>query len=273
MNAIPALRSNFEWDIVANFAKAKGKTVSLPYNLPELYSSDSWVAGAVRNGTKPGLSTMSLTGNFWLRNSQGKLLIDPATGLPIPSTNFIDAGYDRQPDFTLGLGNTFRYKALSLNFLLDMRRGGDIYDATDWYLTTHGLSKQTEDRWTPRVVDGVMPDGKENSANPTPNNIVIVPAVNTNYYRDMSPEQFIEKNINWVRLADITLSYTLPRRILQNASVFVTATDLFMITNYTGLNPLGSASNPNTGGSGSVGIDYGNFGPPKAFNFGAKVRF
>jgi len=273
MNAIPALRSNFEWDIVANFAKAKGKTVSLPYNLPELYSSDSWVAGPVRNGTMPGLSTMSLTGNFWLRNSQGKLLIDPATGLPIPSTNFIDAGYDRQPDFTLGLGNTFRYKALSLNFLLDMRRGGDIYDATDWYLTTHGLSKQTEDRWTPRVVDGVMRDGKENSANPTPNNIVIVPAVNTNYYRDMSPEQFIEKNINWVRLADITLSYTLPRRILQNASVFVTATDLFMITNYTGLNPLGSASNPNTGGSGSVGIDYGNFGPPKAFNFGAKVRF
>jgi len=26
-----------------------------------------------------------------------------------------------------------------------------------------------------------MRDGKENSANPTPNNIVIVPAVNTNY--------------------------------------------------------------------------------------------
>jgi len=273
VNGVPMLRHSFEWDIAANFAKSAGKTVSLPYDLPELYSSDSWVAGNVRNGTMPGLSTMSLTGNFWLRNDQGKLLIDPATGLPIASGDFIDAGYDRQPDFTLGLTNTFRYKSLSLDFLLDIRKGGDVYDATDWYLTTHGLSKQTEDRWTPRVVDGVLRDGKENTANPTPNNIVIVPAINTNYYTDMSPEQFIEKNINWVRLADITLSYTLPQRLLPNASVFVTATDLFMFTNYTGLDPLGSASNPNTGGSGSVGIDYGNFGIPRAVNIGAKVRF
>ncbi|HVX41747.1 MAG TPA: SusC/RagA family TonB-linked outer membrane protein [Gemmatimonadaceae bacterium] len=273
LNAVPMLRPDFEWDIVTNFAKSRGKTISLPYDLPELYSSDSWVAGNVRNGTMPGTSTMSLTGNFWLRNKQGQLLIDPTTGLPIPSSDFIDAGYDRQPDFTVGLTNTFRYKSLSLDFLLDIRRGGDIYDATDWYLTTHGLSKQTEDRWTPRVVKGVLRDGKENTATPTPNNIVVVPALNTNYYTGMSPEQFIEKNINWLRLADVTLSYTLPKRILPNASVFVTATDLFMFTNYTGLDPLGSASNPNTGGSGSVGIDYGNFGPPTAVSVGAKVRF
>src|SRR6185437_13248799 len=273
MNAVPVLRHAFEWDVTANFAKGRGKTVSLPFDLPELYSSDSWVAGNVRNGTMPGISTMSLTGNFWLRNDQGKLLIDPATGLPIASGNFIDAGYDRQPNFTLGLTNTLRYKSLSLDFLLDIRRGGDVYDATDWYLTTHGLSKQSEDRWTPRIVDGVLRDGKENTANPTPNNIVIVPAINTNYYTNMSPEQFIEKNINWVRLADITVSYTLPQRILPNASLFVTGTNLFMITNYTGLDPLGSASNPNTGGSGSVGIDYGNFGTPRAVNIGAKVRF
>ncbi|HKO16728.1 MAG TPA: SusC/RagA family TonB-linked outer membrane protein [Gemmatimonadaceae bacterium] len=273
VNAVPVLHRNFEWDILANFDKAKGKTISLPFNLPELYNSDSWVAGNVRNGTMPGLSTMSLTGYFWRRNNQGKLLIDPSTGLPIAATDFIDAGYDRQPDFTIGLTNTFRYKAVSLNFLLDLRRGGDIYDATDWYLTTHGLSKQTEDRWTPRIVAGVLRDGKENTANPTPNNIVIVPAINTNYYTDMSPEQFIEKNINWLRLADVTLSYTLPQRILSNASVFVTATDLFMLTNYTGLDPLGSASNPNTGGSGSVGIDYGNFGIPRVISVGAKVRF
>jgi len=272
-NAVPVLHRNFEWDVVANFAKSKGKTISLPFGLPELYSSDGWVAGSVRNGTMPGSSTMSLTGQFWMRNKQGQLLIDPASGLPIQNGNYVDAGYDRQPDFTLGLGNTFRYRAVSLDFLLDIRKGGDIYDATDWYLTTLGLSPQTEDRWTPRVVQGVLRDGKENSSNPTPNNIVIVPAVNTNYYTNMSPEMFIEKNINWVRLADVTLSFTLPKRILPNASLFVTATDLFMLTNYTGLDPLGSASNPNTGGSGSVGIDYGNFGIPKAVNIGAKVRF
>ena len=272
-NAIPILRPNFEWDIVANFDKAKGRTLSLPHELPESYNSDSWVYGNVRNGTTPGASTMSLTGTFWLRNKDGKLLISPTTGLPIRSTDFIDVGYDRQPDFTVGLSNSFRYNAFSLNFLFDIRRGGDVLNATEHYLTVKGLSKETEDRWTPRIIQGVLRDGKENSANPTPNNIVIVPATNTDYYTGMSEEMFIQQDVNWLRLRDITLNYTLPRRILPNASLFVTGTDLFILTNYTGLDPLSSASNPATGGSGSVGIDYGNFATPRAFSFGVKVRF
>jgi TonB-linked SusC/RagA family outer membrane protein len=273
MNAIPVLKSNFEWDILANFDKAKGKTLQLPNELPESYNSDSWVYGNVRNGVQPGTSTQSLTGRFWLRNKDGKLLISPTTGLPIQATDFVDAGYDRAPDYTLGVTNSFRYKAVSLNFLLDFRRGGDILNATEHYLTVKGLSKETEDRWTPRVIDGVLRDGKENSGNPTPNNIVIVPATNTDYYTDISEEMFIENDINWLRLRDITLNYTLPKRILPNASIFVTGTDLFMLTNYSGLDPLSSASNPATGGSGSVGIDYGSFATPRAISFGAKVRF
>jgi hypothetical protein len=51
----------------------------------------------VRNGTAPGLSTRSLTGLYYLRNTAGQILIEPTTGLPIRSTAFIDAGYDRQP--------------------------------------------------------------------------------------------------------------------------------------------------------------------------------
>ena len=273
MNVIPVLKSNFEWDILANFDKSKGKTLQLPNELPESYNSDSWVYGNVRNGVKPGSSTQSLTGQFWLRNNAGKLLISPTTGLPIASTDFIDAGYDRAPDYTLGVTNTFRYKAASLNFLLDFRRGGDILNATEHYLTVKGLSKRTEDRWTPRVIDGVLRDGKENSSDPTPNTIVIVPATNTDYYTGISEELFIENDINWLRLRDITLNYTLPKRILPNASVFVTGTDLFLLTNYSGLDPLASASNPATGGSGSVGIDYGSFATPRALSIGAKVRF
>jgi hypothetical protein len=173
----------------------------------------------------------------------------------------------------MGLTNTFRFGKASLNFLLDFRRGGDILNATQHYLTVKGLSEQTEDRWTPRVIDGVLRDGKENSTTPTPNNIVVVPAVNTNFYTGMSEEMFIESDINWLRLRDITLNYQVPKRILPNATVFFTATDLFMMTNYSGMDPLASASNPATGGSGCVGIDYGAFPTPKGISFGTKVRF
>jgi len=271
----PVMQRDFTWDVLANFASARGKVLSLPRNLPETYVSDTWLYGNVRNGTFPGLSTMSLTGFFYLRNTKGDMLIDPTTGLPIRSSLFIDGGYDRQPDYTIGLTNTIRYKRFTLDFLLDFRKGGDVFNATEHYLTTRGLATSTLDRQTPRVVKGVLRDGKENSATPTVNHIVVVPAVQTNYYTAMSEELFIEKNINWVRLKDVTLRYAIPEGYLRghNASVFVTATDLFLLTNYTGLDPIVNGNTAAVGGSGGTGIDFGNFPVPRGISFGLKVGF
>ena len=273
LRGTPVLRSNFSWDFIANFARARGKTVSLPNALPESYVSDTWLYGNVRNGTQPGLSTMSLTGLFYLRNNQGQVLIDPTTGLPLRSGTFIDHGYDRQPKFTIGLSNDIRIKRATLSFLFDIRKGGDVFNATEHYLTIRGLATSTLDRNTPRVIKGVLRDGKENTANPTVNTIVVVPAIQTAFYTQMSEEPFIEKNINWLRLRDVTLRYALPQRIGRNASVFVTATDVFLWTNYTGLDPIANGNDAAVGGSGGVGVDYGGFPIPRGINFGFKWSF
>jgi len=188
LRGTPLLKPRASWDVQANFTLARGYLLSLPRSLPESYVSDTWLSANVRAGVRPGLSTMSLTGLFYLRVStdsagrKGQLLIDPTTGLPVRSQSFIDAGYDRQPDFTIGLQNTIRYKRFSLDFLLDIRKGGDVFNATEHYLTTHGLSEETLDRDQPRVIQGVLMDGKQNSSNPTVNNIVIVPSAQTGYY-------------------------------------------------------------------------------------------
>jgi TonB-linked SusC/RagA family outer membrane protein len=272
----PVVRDNFSWNVLANYERARGKVLALPHALPESYVSDTWLVGNVRNGVSPGLSTMSLTGWYYLRDTvpgRHKILIDPTTGLPLKSNVFIDRGYDRQPKYTIGLTNTFKYKRASLDFLLDFRRGGDIFNATEWYLTTRGLAPSTLDRNTPRIIDGVLRDGKENTANPTINNIVVVPALQTAYYTGMSEELFIEKNINWVRLRDITLNLQVPERMMRNASIFITGTDLWLKTNYTGLDPIVNGNTAAVGGSGGVGIDYGNFPIPRGLNFGLKVGF
>ncbi|HLQ59591.1 MAG TPA: SusC/RagA family TonB-linked outer membrane protein [Gemmatimonadales bacterium] len=271
----PVLKPAFSWDMVLNWTSAGSIVTALPNALPESYVSDTWLYGNVRNGTFPGLSTMSLTGFFYLRNNRGQLLIDPATGLPIRSSTFINAGYDRQPDFTIGIGNTFRYNHLSLDFLLDIRKGGDIFNATEHYLTTRGLSMRTLDRDQSRVIQGVLRDGRENGANPTPNNIVVIPSVQTAYYTNMSEELFIEKNINWLRLRDVTVRYEIPGRLLgaRTASVYLTGTDLFLLTNYSGLDPIVNGNTAAVGGSGAVGIDFGNFPMPRGVNFGISVGF
>ena len=271
LRGTPVLGNDFSWDFIANFENAHGKTLALPHNLPESYVSDTWLFGNVRNGTAPGLSTQSLTGLFYLRNNQGQLLIDPTTGLPIRSSAFIDHGYDRTPDYTVGITNNFKRKKLSLNFLVDIRKGGDVFNATEQFLTARGLSPRTLDRNEPRVIQGVLRDGKENTANPTTNNIVVVPAVQTTYYTNISEELFIEKNINWLRLRDVTLSYVLPQWLMKNASVFITGTDLLLFTNYSGLDPIVNGNTAAVGGSGAAGIDYGNFPMPRGINFGLRL--
>ena len=278
LRGTPVLRRNSSWEVVTNFEMAQGRTLALPNALPESYVSDTWLFGNVRNGTAPGLSTRSLTGLFYLRNKDGKILIDPTTGLPLRSSVFIDGGYDRQPQWTSGITNNIRVGKFTFSTLFDIRRGGDIFNATQHYLTTHGLSMRTLDRDQPRIIDGVIRDGKENTANPTPNNIVVVPSVNTGYYTGISEELFIEQDINWFRIRDVKLGYQLGGRLLntlraKDASVWVSGSDLFIRTNYSGLDPIVNGNSAAVGGSGAAGIDFGNFPMPRGLNFGLKIGY
>jgi len=275
LRATPVQTRDFTWDVITNFERARGKVLELPNALPESYVSDTWLYGNVRNGTAPGLSTRSLTGFFYLRNTAGELLIDPTTGLPLRSSLFVDAGYDRQPDFSVGLTNTFRYKKASLSILFDIRRGGDIFNATEHFLTSRGLSMRTLDRETPRIIPGVIRDGRENTATPTRNTIVVTPAAQPAFYTAISEELFIEKDINWVRLRDVTFRYELPPRVFGSraASVFITGNDLLLWTNYSGLDPIVNGNTAAVGGSGAAGVDFGNFPIPRGVNVGLKVAF
>ena len=180
----------------------------------------------------------------------------------------------------MGIVNSFKYKSWSLNFLWDWKNGGDIFNATDMYLTRQGKSARTADRLIPRIVTGVLNDGLQNSANPTKNTITILPYNNQFYYTGRMPEEeFIEKNISWFRLRDLTLNYNLPAKtvkklgFVKSLGAFVTCNDLVLITNYTGADPSGSGTNASTRGVGAAGFDYGNIATPIAVNFGVRANF
>jgi TonB-linked SusC/RagA family outer membrane protein len=273
--AMPVRTNDFSWEVIANYEQAKGRVVALPNALPESYVSDTWLYGNIRNGVAPKLSTRSMTGLFYLRNNEGKLLIDPTTGLPLRNASFVDAGYDRQPLWTMGVTNNFKYKKATVSMLWDFRRGGDVFNATQHLLTTRGLSMQTLDRETPRIIPGVLRDGKQNTATPTQNTIVVIPQTQPGFYTAMSEELFVEKNINWVRLRDITVRMELPGKYLQarRASAFVRGTDLLLFTNYSGLDPIVNGNTAAVGGSGAVGIDFGNFPMPRGFSFGITLGY
>jgi TonB-linked SusC/RagA family outer membrane protein len=279
LEAIPVQTNDFRWSVRFNFNKMWNKVLLLPANVPEFYVSDTWLSGNARGGLVVGGSTTSITSYGYARNTKGDILIDPATGIPVLESVFKLRG-DRNPDFTLGTINSFSYKNWRLSFLWDLKVGGDIFNATDMYLTRQGRSLRTEDRKTPRIIEGVLRDGLEGTENPTRNNIVIVPYENQNYYTTMPEEEFIERDVNWFRLRDISLNYTFPSTgLLKNAkyirslSVFATANDLVLFTNYTGADPAVNGNTAGSRGVGAFGFDYGNIGAPISLNFGIRASF
>ena len=273
-------KENFNWDITVNFTKQKSLVKSLAKDFPENYDSDTWLTGGVRSAVFPGRSIGSISATTFARNERGDILINPASGLPVlPTDTKFDYVGDRIPKATFGIINKFRYKDFSLNFLWDTRIGGDVYNLLDYRLYVLGLSSQTLNREEPRVVEGVLQDGLENTNNPTKNTIVVTPYYTSSYYNStITGEKFVEKDIWTVRLRDITLSYNLPkhltRRIGANTtmSIFCTATDVVLLTNYSGLDPESNSNTPALGGIGGYGIDYGNMTRPLGLNFGLRLK-
>ncbi len=276
----PVERKNFTWESIVNFDRNRGKVLSMPADLPLYYDGDTWVFGAVRSEYSKGVSLGNLVGYQFQRNAAGTLLISPTTGLPLRTTNYVNLG-DRTPDFKVGLVNTFTFfQNLSFSFNLDLRKGGIVFNGNEAMMVQTGLSLKTLDRLQPRIIKGVLADGLENTGTPTANSISIVPYYRNDYYDVAFAEGDFVETVNWMRLRDATLRYTLPKRLLKgqkaisSASVFVTGTDLFLLTNYSGLDPnvnlLNASSN---GGIGGSGIDYGTVPTPRGINFGATINF
>lgn len=279
LDAAPIQNKNFGWNFRLNFNRMRNEVLTLPDNVPEFYISDTWLYGNARGGLVRGGPSTSITGYGYQRNTAGDILIDPANGLPLVEQSFKVRG-DRNPNYTLGINNNFRYKNWSLSMLWDLKVGGDVFNATNMYLTLRGKSTLTDDRKTARVVTGVLNDGLQNTATPTRNTIAIIPYDLQTYYTARMPEEeFIQKNVNWMRLRDLTLSYTFPATMikkysfLRSMSAFVTGSDLILITNYLGADPAVSGNTAGTRGVGGFGFDYGNIATPIGINIGLRANF
>jgi TonB-linked SusC/RagA family outer membrane protein len=280
LNLTPLNKKNLSWTVNFNFNHMWSKVLTLPASIGiynDFYNSDTYISN-VRGGLIRGNSTGTITGSIYTRNDKGQIIIDRNTGIPlVTSGNSLIA--DRTPDFTLGTLNTITYKDWSLSFLWDLKVGGDVYNGTDQLLTRIGKSERTADRGTPILINGVLNDNLQNTSTPTANTLVIVPQYLSSYYTSMPDEEFIQKDVDWFRLRDVTLNYKLPQKTLKHLkglkglSIFVTGSDLLLFTNYYGADPAVNANNPGTGGIGGYGMDLGSAPTPLGLSFGLRANF
>lgn len=268
LNGKPVVGRDFKWSIDVNFAHNTSVVKELPGKIDRIELSDAWAAANVAQGAAfLGGSLFGINGNVWKRNTQGQLLLNNA-GYPQVQTALANIG-DRNPKFTAGITNTFNYKDFMLSFMVDVRSGGKVFNATENSLVRSGLSTKTLDRGT-RVFDGIIEStGVQNT--------LAVP-LNQNYYQTIYANQgydFVEDG-SWTRLRYATLTYNMPSKYLEKLKIkglsfTATGRNLILITNYSGVDPEVSGSGAGVGGTGSFGFD--NLGVPatRGFDIGLKL--
>lgn len=91
------------------------------------------------------------------------------------------------------------------------------------------------------------------------------------------PTSWAMEDASFLRLQSLTLGYTLPKALttkvgVQNCRFYVTATNLFCLTNYSGYDPEVSTYARNSSYSGlTPGIDYSSYPKSRGWTFGLNV--
>lgn len=278
------LRTQFglRWNLGVNLSSSTSEVTELPDNVTEYYNAYTWLSEGLRNGISVGHPVTTMTGHAYQRNDKGDILIDPSTGIPLVDSNWSILG-DRQPKLEYGITTNVSYKGFRLSALFNGRFGATVVNATKRDMMTTGSSWESVKlrKSDPVVFKGVLKNGLENTDHPTVNNIAVTYANYGSSIYTGGDEQWLEKNVNYLRLSELRLSYSVPgnwlskvtHSFVQSASVWVKGTDLVTWTNYSGIDPVGNSNSAALGGSGGIGIDYWGIPTPRGFSFGVNLTF
>lgn len=274
--------SGFRWNLGLNLSHASSKVVSLPVEM--FYDAYTWNSGNIRNGVLLNHPLTSIVGNDFQRNDKGEVLIDPASGLPlVEAAGTLSYLGNREPKIRFGISTFVTYKGFRLSGIFAGKLKTMVVNGTKRYMMSSGLSWESvaAREQGPMIFNGVLKNGLENSDNPTINTIA---ANYGNYtssiYAGQDPN-WIEKDINYMRLQELRLSYTIPPKALSSwtnnlisyATISISGNDLITWTNYSGIDAVGNTVSAAAGGVGGEGYDTWAIPSPRGITCGISLTF
>ena len=250
-------RKNFNWTLGLNFGLNRGTVVGLPEDVHEITGPQY---GDVFTSAYLGGSTTALTGKDYQRNAEGQVIVDE-NGYPKINPNKNELIGNREAKFQAGLNSTMNIYGVQFSFLFDGRYGGDVLNVTGRNLISSGNHKILETyRGRQVVFDGVMEKTDANGEVyyvPNTKPITLNQTNIINYFYNVSTN-FVEDG-SYLRLSYVTLGYDFAKlmknqNVLKTMKVNFTCNNVFVLTKYTGTDPVCNAST-GQGGTGSAGID------------------
>ncbi|MDY6993848.1 MAG: TonB-dependent receptor, partial [Pseudomonadota bacterium] len=269
---------NFTWESNFNWSTNKSEVT-------DLLGVDNVDFGGfgVTNRAIEGEPFGVLFGPVFERDQNDNYVLN-SNGFPVTSASSEIVG-DPNPDWRAGISNTFSYKNFSLNVLLDINQGGDVWNGTRGVMLmfgTHG-SQDWETTAPQDLVNysgDIIPEGttfrgyvEDFGAGPV--------AIDETWYRIgpgsgfTGPDgQFVEDG-GFVRLREVSLRYSLNSNNfrtftgLRSLELSVSANNLFLWTDYSGIDPETNLYGPTN----LEGIDYFNNPGIRSWSFSLLINY
>lgn len=287
--------NNFSWTTGLNFSRNVSKVVSLAQDLENIQLASQW---GVTVEARPGNPYGDIVGIAIAKDENGNRILGE-NGL-YQKDGFQVLG-NIQPDWMGGISNQLRYKNIQLSFLVEIKKGGDMYSGTNmygngysgtfveslegreaWYASeaereAQGIAPQD---WMP--TGGFLPEGNYTAGTMIdgvdvggqPNQTYVNPELYWSQFSDWGDELH-EPHVydaGFVKLREVALGFGLPtawaQRIkAQRVSLSLVGRNLWLIhKNVPNIDPETFYSNGN-----GQGIEYGSYPVTRTFGLDLKL--
>lgn len=218
LNATPIRSENgFTWSTDVNFTRARGKVKSLIDGLDTYEQSSNYINVLAKVGGRMG--DVYGTGLVTVDDPSSPFfgqVVHNEDGFSLRDPDLKKLG-NYNPDFTLGWQNTFTYKGFNLGVLFDWRQGGVINSRTVLIGGTSGLMDFT----AVGREEGIISEGVIQNADGSyrPNDVRLS---GRDYYwwrYNRGNEEIGMFDASFLKLREVRLGYSFPRKLLQNTFV------------------------------------------------------
>ena len=223
LSLVPVKTPNFVWNVQANWSKNNNLVLEL-YGDAENFSIGSGFQGNITLNATKGRPYGMIRGRDFIYTNGQRTVGDDGLYLLTPNLN-AEIG-DPNPDWIGGVNNHFRYKNLSFSFLVDMRKGGDIFSldmyyglSTGLYPETAGLNAKGKPTRSPVdegggvILPGVTADGK-------PNTQYVENSYEVAFGTSTTPQKAYVYDGSYVKLREMVLTWSLPQPLLNRMKAF-----------------------------------------------------
>jgi len=292
----PIMKKQFSWNINLNYTKNESLVKELSEGIDNFQLLEHW---GLSIEARPGHAYGDIVGYGIKRDEHGNKLLN-ANGLYERTDAPVVLG-NINPDFSFSISNSFKYKNLSLSFLIDAKIGGELFSGTnmygngysgnfveslegreEWYASevereSAGINPENWTATSGYLADGVYQSGtiiNGTDVSGQENSTYINPYDYWHQYAEWTKEihEPFVYDASFIKLRELTLSYNLPEKLFKKlkmklASVSLIGRNLWLIySKVPNIDPESFHTNGN-------GQGYELYSYPSRRSFGISLNF